>query len=118
MSLPATLPSGYLPPGVHQAALGEVVDRFGTGTPRRQALAERLREMVTLARATGKLRRLFIWGSFATDIDLLNHLWIGPIPTAFNRIKTEGTEESREALFNGRKRFIDGKLCAQIGLAF
>lgn len=67
MSLPATLPSGYLPPGVHQAALGEVVDRFGTGTPRRQALAERLREMVTLARATGKLRRLFIWRSFATD---------------------------------------------------
>ncbi len=67
MSLPATLPSGYLPPGVHQATLGEVVDRFGTGTPRRQTLAARLREMTDLAQATGKLRRVFVWGSFVTD---------------------------------------------------
>ncbi len=63
MSLPATLPNGYLPLGVHEATQGEIVDRFGTGTPRRQALAARLQELLSLARATGKLRRAFIWGS-------------------------------------------------------
>jgi hypothetical protein len=52
---------------VHQATLGEIIERFGTGTPRRQTLAERLQEIITLARAAGKLRRMFIWGSFATD---------------------------------------------------
>jgi hypothetical protein len=67
MSLPATLPSGYLQPGVHGATQGEIVERFGTATPRRQALASRLQELLSLARATGKLRRAFIWGSFVTD---------------------------------------------------
>ena len=67
MSLPALLPHGYLPPGVHEATLSEVVERFGTNTPRRQVLASRLQELVSLARATGKLRRIFIWGSFVTD---------------------------------------------------
>ncbi len=67
MSLPALLPNGYLPPGVHEATLSEVVECFGTNTPRRQVLATRLQELVSLARATGKLRRTFIWGSFVTD---------------------------------------------------
>jgi hypothetical protein len=67
MSLPALLPNGYLPPGVHEATLGEVVERFGTNTPRRQVLASRLQELVGLARETRKLRRLFIWDSFVTD---------------------------------------------------
>ena len=67
MSLPALLPNGYLPPGVHEATLSEVVERFGTNTPRRQVLASRLQELVSLARAPGKLQRIFIWGSFVTD---------------------------------------------------
>ena len=67
MSLPTLLPNGYLPPGVHEATLSEVVERFGTNTPRRQVLASRLQELVSLARVTGKLRRIFIWGSFVTD---------------------------------------------------
>jgi hypothetical protein len=29
MSLPALLPNGYLPPGVHEATLGEVVRDMG-----------------------------------------------------------------------------------------
>ena len=45
MSLPALLPNGYLPPGVHEATLGEVVERFGTTMPRRQVLASRLQEL-------------------------------------------------------------------------
>ena len=67
MSLPALLPNGYLPSGVHEATLNEVVERFGTNMPRRQVLASRLQELVNLARETRKLQRLFIWGSFVTD---------------------------------------------------
>jgi len=67
MNLPALLPNGYLPAGAHEATLSEVIERFGTNTPRRQVLATRLQELVSLARATGKLRRMFIWGSFVTD---------------------------------------------------
>ena len=67
MSLPTLLPNGYLPPGMHEATLSEVVERFGTNTPRRQVLANRLQEVVSLTRATRKLQRMFIWGSFVTD---------------------------------------------------
>jgi hypothetical protein len=65
--LPETLPSGFLPPGVHSATLREILTRFGSENPRRQVLAGRLRELLTLARTTGKLLRAFIWGSFVTD---------------------------------------------------
>jgi hypothetical protein len=67
MSLPATLPNGYLPPGVHIAALSEFTSRFGAATPRRQVLATRFQELLNLARASGRLRRIFVWGSFVTD---------------------------------------------------
>ncbi|HEY7490269.1 MAG TPA: hypothetical protein VIH59_04080 [Candidatus Tectomicrobia bacterium] len=67
MSLPALLPNGYLPPGIHEATLSEVVEGFVTNTPRRQVLASRLQELVSLAQATTKLQHLFIWGSFVTD---------------------------------------------------
>src|SRR5215510_6234087 len=67
MSLPALLPNGYLPSGVHEATLREIVECFGINTPRRQVLAGRLQELASLARATRKLRRMFIWGSFVTD---------------------------------------------------
>jgi hypothetical protein len=60
MSLPATLPSGYLPLGVHEVTVREIIDHFGTGTPRRQVLVTLLQELLGLARATGKLRRAFI----------------------------------------------------------
>lgn len=67
MTLPLSLLNGYLPIGIHQATLEEIVTRFGVHTPRRLALASRLQELLDLARATGKLRRAFIWGSFVTD---------------------------------------------------
>ena len=46
MSLPALLPNGFLPPGVHAATLHEILDRFGTASPRRQVLAERLEALL------------------------------------------------------------------------
>ena len=67
MSLPEILPSGFLPSGVHGATVHEICARFGIDTPRRQVLSSCLREILTLARATGKLQRAFIWGSFVTD---------------------------------------------------
>ena len=67
MSLPALLPNGFLPPGVHAAPLPEIIDRFGTATPRRQVLAQRLEALLREARATGKLQRAFLWGSFISD---------------------------------------------------
>jgi hypothetical protein len=49
---------------------------------------------------------------------LLNHLWIRPIPAAFDRLKAERPQERREALFDGGESFIDGKLFTEIGLSF
>jgi hypothetical protein len=60
MSIPAALPTGYLPPGVHRATLAKVVARFGIATPRRQALAGCLQTLISVARATGRLRRAFV----------------------------------------------------------
>jgi hypothetical protein len=67
MSVPALLPNGFLPPGVHVATFHDIVDRFGTTTPRRQVLAERLEALLRMAQATGKLQRVFLWGSFISD---------------------------------------------------
>lgn len=51
--------------------------RFATAPVRRQWLGERLRDVIATAKATGKLHRLILWGSFVTakptpnDLDLL-----------------------------------------------
>lgn len=66
MRLPKPLSNGYLPPGIHTATLDEITQRFGSSTSRRQALADRLRELLHVVRATGQIRRVFIWGSFVT----------------------------------------------------
>jgi hypothetical protein len=67
MSLPVTLPNGFLPPGVHTASLLAIIERFGTATPRRQVLAGRLEEILRVTRATSPLQWAFLWGSFSTD---------------------------------------------------
>lgn len=58
---------GDLPPGVHQATLVEVVERFGQGAPERVRVTERLQRVIALAQETGKLEQVFIWGSYVTD---------------------------------------------------
>jgi hypothetical protein len=67
MSLPALLPNGFLPPGIHGAALPDIIAQFGIGNPRRQVLGTRLQELLRVARSTGALRHAFIHGSFVTD---------------------------------------------------
>lgn len=56
---------GYLPPGVHQATLDEVIDRFGQVSEQREAQAQSLRWLVPMCRSAGILR-LLINGSFVT----------------------------------------------------
>jgi len=68
MSLPDTLASGFLPPVVHVARIDAIIERFGVATPRRVMLADRLRELLHLARATQQLQRAFVFGSFVTDV--------------------------------------------------
>jgi predicted nucleotidyltransferase len=72
--LPPFNADGNLPEGIHQATNDEVLARFATMTARRQWLGERLHSLLVLAKATGKLERVFLWGSFVTDKPLPNDL--------------------------------------------
>jgi hypothetical protein len=56
----SVLPNGYLPPGVHVATLDEIIERFGTATPRRQVLAGRLRELFSRVLSVKQRCRAFI----------------------------------------------------------
>jgi hypothetical protein len=75
--LPELTDVGELPPGVHLAGWQEFQSRFGGSSPRRVWLSGRLRALLELAATNGKLRRIFIWGSFVTakpspkDLDIL-----------------------------------------------
>lgn len=56
---------GYLPPGVHEATLDEVIARFGHGSEQREAQADSLRWLLPKCRAVGILK-ILINGSFGT----------------------------------------------------
>jgi hypothetical protein len=66
MPLPE-LRDGDLPPGVHQATLTEVIERFRGTTARRQAATSTLVDVLDLTRTTGKLLRFLIFGSYISD---------------------------------------------------
>jgi hypothetical protein len=75
--LPEFNQDGNLPEGVHRATEAEVMARFAATSARRRWLGERLRDLIKTAAATGKLERIFLWGSFVTrkespnDLDVL-----------------------------------------------
>jgi len=77
MALPNFNNKGELPDGVHQATIEEVISRFGTGTPQREDVTTRLQRIYQLAKSTGKLERLVIFGSYITtklnpkDVDVV-----------------------------------------------
>lgn len=77
MPLPDLNELGDLPEGVHQATLDEVAARFGSGSPRREAVTARLRRIYELAVRTGGLDRVIIFGSYITaklepnDVDVV-----------------------------------------------
>jgi len=68
---------GNLPEGIHVASEEELLTEFSAGTARRKWLGDRLKELLVLAKSTGKLERFFVWGSFVSnkespnDLDLL-----------------------------------------------
>jgi hypothetical protein len=65
MSLPEFNSDGDLPEGVYQAAINEVVARFGGGTSQRRAVTDVFCGSC-LARATEQLDRMVIFGSYIT----------------------------------------------------
>ena len=72
--LPALNQEGNLPEGIHLATEDEVFARFATPSARRQWLGDQLRSLLTLAKATGQLARVFLWGSFVTSKEVPNDL--------------------------------------------
>ena len=68
---------GNLPKGVHKATLDEVREIFGASSARRKWLIGNLEKIIDLAKSTGRLERVIVWGSFVSnkelpqDIDLL-----------------------------------------------
>jgi hypothetical protein len=77
MPLPGFNEKGDLGEGVHPATMDEVVARFGSGTVQREAVTRRLLRIYELAKSSGKLDRLLIFGSYITtkpepnDVDLI-----------------------------------------------
>lgn len=77
MPLPEFNETDDLPVGLHPATLAEVLARFGQGTPQRQLVTARLARIYELARATGKLLRFVLFGSYITtkpapnDVDIV-----------------------------------------------
>src|SRR5207247_1379216 len=67
MPLPALTQDGELPLGVHRSSLAEVLQRFGTGSRKRKAVADRLARVYSLVRSSGHLARFVVFGSFITD---------------------------------------------------
>ncbi len=68
---------GDLPEGIYSATLEEVVIRFGGQSIQRIAVTDRLRAIHDLARASGGLDRMIIFGSYVSakvdpnDVDIL-----------------------------------------------
>lgn len=72
--LPVFNQDGNLPEGIHQATVSEVLSRFASSSARRRWLGEKFQSLLNLAKATGKLQQIFLWGSFVTGKESPNDL--------------------------------------------
>ena len=81
MSIPKFNNDGNLPEGIHLTEEVEFVRRFSIGSARRKWLGERLQGLFVLAKLTGKLERIFVWGSFVSAKECNISISTG-IPTA------------------------------------
>ncbi|MBI3822309.1 MAG: hypothetical protein HY289_06475 [Planctomycetes bacterium] len=68
MPLPDFNEFGDLPEGSYPATLAEVIARFGSGTPQRKAVTDRLQRIHQLAAATNHLDRILVFGSYVSDV--------------------------------------------------
>jgi len=98
MVLPDFTPDGDLPAGVHVASWQEFQERFGRPTSRRVWLSSRLEALLVLAVKTGKLRRIFVWGSFVTTKPSPKDLYILLIMD--EDFEVEQIELAAQAVFN------------------
>lgn len=77
MALPNLNDAGELPIGIHQATIDEVIAQFGSGTLQREVVAARLQRIYQIAKDTGNLQQLIIFGSYITakpepnDVDVV-----------------------------------------------
>ena len=77
MPLPNLNHEGELPEGIYQATIEEVIAQFGSGTEQRMIVTERLQRIYQLAKDTGHLQHLLIFGSYIitkpkpNDIDVV-----------------------------------------------
>lgn len=67
LPLPPFTESGDLPVGVHRASFSEIAERLGSQTPQRRRVLLRLERLLALARGTGHLSRMIVFGSFVTS---------------------------------------------------
>ena len=67
MALPNLNDAGELPIGIHQATIDEVIAQFGSGTLQREVVTARLQRIYQIAKDTGNLQQLIIFGSYITE---------------------------------------------------
>jgi hypothetical protein len=65
--LPSLNLSGDLPAGIHACSRPELLERFGTATPRRLVVGMRLARILDLAEHSGGVTRVIVFGSFVSD---------------------------------------------------
>jgi len=65
--LPDLDSDGLLPPGIHAAAFAEIRARLGVGSEARERQTELLRLIVEAAKAYPTIKRVLVWGSFASS---------------------------------------------------
>ena len=77
MALPNLNHAGELPIGIYQATIDEVIARFGSGTLQREIVTARLQRIYQIAKDTGNLQQLIIFGIYITakpepnDVDVV-----------------------------------------------
>ena len=77
MAFPNLNDAGELPIGIHQATIDEVIAQFGSGTLQREVVTARLQRIYQIAKDTGNLQQLIIFGSYITaksepnDVDVV-----------------------------------------------
>ncbi len=89
--------NGYLPPGIHPAALDEIAKRFGIENELRQAEMESLRWLVDLAKRIGVLR-IVVDGSFVTEAYEPNDVDCALLVKSDVNLNTEAGAEFGEGL--------------------
>ena len=76
MTFPDFDENGDLPVGIYKATLQEVLEHFGQGSLQRRLVARRLEKIYLSAKATDKVLRFVVYGSFVTakenpnDVDI------------------------------------------------